>query len=166
MPTSDREVFDRFLIDPDRSREEALLAYASYAAEKYDWIAHIEGRDNQTPDDAEVARWISDLSDARLRAIQEQAVAAFDVAARAYMEPVIEHETKEAVDASILGAVQRATSFRATVWPNLFIGIVASLAFSILVLLVAWVADRDLSPVGLWKHWQNPPAATREGRGG
>lgn len=166
MPTSDREVFERFLSDPDRSREEALLAYASYAAEKYDWLAHAEARDNRTPDDAEVTRWISDLSDARMRAIQEQAVAAFDVAARAYMEPVIERETKEAVDASILAAVQRATSFRATFWPNLFIGIVASIAFSVLVLLIAWVADRDLSLVGLWKHLQSPPAATGQGSGG
>ncbi len=165
MPISDREVFERFLSDPDRSREEALLAYASYAAEKYDWIAHVEARDNRTPDDAEVARWISDLSDARLRGLQEQAVAAFDIAARAYMEPVIEREAKEAVNASILGAVQRATSFRATFWPNLFVGIVASFAFSVLVLIAAWVADRDLSPIGLWKHLQKAPVVMEQGRG-
>ena len=97
MATSDREVFERFLTIPDLPLEVALLAYASYAAQKYDWIDHVEARDGRAPAEDEVSRWIGDLPEARLDSIRTQASANFDLAANTYLAPVLEKARKDAV---------------------------------------------------------------------
>ena len=58
--------------------------------------------------------WIADLPDSRLAGFQDTSLTAFEIAAAAYMEPVMETAKKEAVDRSILAQVKRATSFWAT----------------------------------------------------
>lgn len=149
-------MFERFLKDPDLTREEGLLAFASYSADKYEWIAHREATDNYPPSDADVERWIRDLPDTRLKAIQDQAVAGFDVAARAYMQSVIEETSRKAVDISILAEVKRMTSFGATFWLNVLVGVVSSAAFAIIVLAAAVIADKDPSLIGLGKRIEAP----------
>ena len=156
MAASDQEVFERFLKDPDLTREEGLLAFASYSADKYEWIAHREASDGHPPSDADVERWIRDLPDTRLKAIQDQAVAGFDVAARAYMQSVIEEASKRAVDTSILAEVKRLTSFGATFWLNVLVGVVSSAAFAFIVLAAAIIADKDPSLIGLGKRIEAP----------
>jgi hypothetical protein len=85
MPVdSDRDVFKRFA-EGEASREIALLAFASYAATKYDWEAHHERRHNRPPTADEVEHWIRDQSDTRLDEILKAAAAYFDEAANAYM---------------------------------------------------------------------------------
>lgn len=126
MAASDREVFRHFVDNPDLPREVALIAYASYAAEKYDWITHVELREGEPPSGDRIDSWISDLPDSRLATLRDTALAAFDIAATAYMEPILETAKKEAVDSSILQEVKKATSFRSTFGPNLVIGVVAS----------------------------------------
>jgi hypothetical protein len=67
------------------------------------------------------------------------------------MAEEIEREKKLAVDASILREVRRATKFASTFWPNLTIGVVASLAFTLLVILFGYIFNHDPSPVALFK---------------
>ena len=151
MPSTDRDVFLRFFENPDISREVALIAYASFAAEKYEWIAHVEEREGEAPSLERVNSWIADLPDSRLAGFQDTSLTAFEIAAAAYMEPVMETAKKEAVDRSILAQVKRATSFWATFWPNLFTGVVASFTFAVLIILSAWVFKRDPTPFAFFK---------------
>lgn len=151
MPATDRDVFLRFFENPDVSREVALIAYASFAAEKYEWIAHVEEREGEAPSLNQINSWIADLPDSRLAGFQDTALTAFEIAAAAYMQPIMDTAKKEAVDRSILDQVKRVTSFWATFWPNLFTGVVASFAFTILIIICAWIFKRDPSPFALLK---------------
>ena len=49
MPSSDREVSLRVFESSDFSREVALIAYACFAAEKYEWIAYVEDKKGEAP---------------------------------------------------------------------------------------------------------------------
>jgi hypothetical protein len=169
MPVdSDRDVFRRFMAGGE-SREVALLAFASYAEAKYDWEAHHEARHGKPPTAIEVEHWIRDQSDHRLDEIQKTAVAYFDEAATAYMADQIEAERQAAVDQSILSEVglirarvEKATSFKSTFWPNVVVGVVASFAFALLIILASLVFNKDPSPFAFFKTEPaaSPPASS------
>jgi hypothetical protein len=159
MPKSDQEVFDHFHTDygSNARREIALFAYAKFAQEKYDWVNHeiIQGT---PPTEAAVAGWIAALPNSRLAGIYEDANRFFNNAAEAYMRTRMEEERAKAVERSILGQVEamarrveRATSFKATWLPNLFIGVVASFVFTLVVLGGAAIYRGDPSIFALFK---------------
>jgi hypothetical protein len=179
-------MFEHFQSDYVSTPEVALLAYARYVQDKYDWIAQRLTRAGKAPTEAEVTRWISDLPTSRLAEIQAGASNTFKQAAEAYMAARIAEERTKAVNESILGGVQaiaqrvettaqrveetarrfeRATSLRATWLANVFIGIVASFAFTLIVLLGAAIYRRDPSPFALFKDGL-PLAPTQTQQGG
>ncbi|PHK93469.1 hypothetical protein CR162_18530 [Pseudoroseomonas rhizosphaerae] len=185
MPNNDREVFEHFLSDPDASPEVAHLAYAAYAASKYDWATRFEELKGRPPAPAEVDQWIAELPMSRFVEIRATASETFALAAQTYMRDEIEKAKAEAVRASIFGEVQgisrlveannktalvearairerveKATSFKGTWLPNTFTGIIASLAFSVIVLVIAMIYQRDPSLFALFKGASPPPVST------
>ena len=164
MPKSDQEVFDHFHTDygSNSSLEIALLAYARYAQSKYDWMNHAktQGRDLT---EQEITDWITGLPNPRLAEIHEGASRFFKEAAEDYMKARMEEERAQAVERSILGRleamarrVEVATSFKATFWPNLFIGVVASFVFALIVLGGAAIYRGDPSIFALFKEGAAP----------
>lgn len=169
MPADDREVYEHFNSRPDDPAEVIALAYAGYAKAKYDWVAHVEARHNRSPSSEEVDRWIADLPDSRLEDLRQDAIDFFDLAARAYMAGEMERAVKEARDEAIVrevrgsnqqvqARVEQATGFGSTFWPNLFVGVVASFAFSLLVILASLIFTRDPSPFAILRGLQDQPA--------
>jgi hypothetical protein len=80
----------------------------------------------------------------------------------------MEEERTKAVDRSILSRVdtmaervERATSLRATWLPNLFIGVVASFVFALIVLGGAAIYRGDPSPFALFKEAPAPARPVR-----
>jgi hypothetical protein len=167
MPKTDQEVFEHFRSFGSDPGEEiiCLLAYASYAQAKYEWVNHSKIRHGRDPTEHEVATWIADLPNPRLADILNSAIDTFNNAAERYLKTRTEEERAKAVDSSILGRVdimaqrvERATSFRATFLPNLFTGVVASFAFALLIILASLIFNKDPSPFAFFK---NPaPAAS------
>ncbi len=156
MPTNDREVFAYFRSQPNTPREVDHLAYASYAFDKYEWMQKFEELNGRLPAIEEENNWISQLPDSRLNEITEEAYRFFDFAARNYLADEIERERKEAIDSSILSEVRRSTSFLNTALPNLFIGVIASLVFSCLVIVMGIIYAHDPSPIALYKAIVTP----------
>jgi hypothetical protein len=155
MPETDQEVFEHFRSDYGSSREIALLAYARFAQDKYDWVTHYT-KGGQAPTEAEIARWIHEIPNSRYLELHNSAANTFRDAAEEYMKPRIEEERAKAVDSSILnrvetmaGRVERATSFRATWFPNLCVAVIASFAFAAIIILSHFIFDTDPS---LFKH--------------
>jgi hypothetical protein len=162
MPANDREVFEYFQRDDDTISEVELLAYASYALDKYEWMKKFEELHGTSPTQAEIDDWINHLPDSRLEETFDQALSFFDTAAREFLKDEIDTATKKAVDDSILSEVKRHTSFRSTWLLNVFCGIVASLAFSLLVIVMSLIFSHDPSPIALFKTIEqtagkNPP---------
>jgi len=162
-------VFEHFLKDPDATLEIAHLAYAAYASSKYDWARHFEERKGRPPTPEEIDEWIASQPPSRLDEIMEAAKTTFELAATAYMANRIEAEKERAVRDSILGQVEgmarrveTATSFKATWLPNLFIGVVASFLFALIVLGGAAIYREDPSIFALFKA--SPPALTQPPR--
>jgi hypothetical protein len=158
MPKSDQEVFDHFHSDYDSSPEIALLAYARYAQDKYEWMDHQKTRGKNLTDE-NVTEWITSLPNPTLRGIHDRAIRFFNEAAEDYMKARMEEDRAKAVERSILARVEtmaerveRATSFKATVWPNVLIGVVASLLFTVLVLVGAAIYRGDPSIFALFKE--------------
>lgn len=164
MPETDQEVFEHFRSDYGSSREIALLAYARFAQDKYDWVnQRLKEKDGQAPTEAEVTRWIRDLPNSRLAEIHNSAANTFRDAAEEYMKTRMEEERAKAVDSSILSRVEtmaerveRATSFRATWFPNLCIAVVASFAFVVIVVVGGIIFANDPSPFALLKKLVQP----------
>lgn len=158
MLRSDREVFAHFLEDDTATREVALLAYASYAASKYEWAAHFERRFQRPPTAEEADEWTASLPESRLSEIRDTAVTFFADAATAYMLPQLEEARANAARDAVLlkveavaARVERATSLRATWLPSLLTGVVASVVFTLLVLVGAAIYRGDPSVFALFK---------------
>jgi hypothetical protein len=171
MPANDRDVYAYFSTRPDTSPEVVALAYAGFAKAKYDWIAHIEAMGGVAPSAAEVDRWIVELPTSRLEGFLEDAIDHFDLAARAYMAEDLADVAEAARDnavvrevtasnAALLAQVQKVTSFKSTLWPNLFLGVGASFVFSLVIILAGMIFNRDPSPFA-WFH--SAPAAPPAG---
>lgn len=162
MPATDQEVFTYFRDDPYTTPETALLAYASYAQAKYEWMDHQTQRTGRVPTAAEADEWTASQPENRLVEIRDTALTFFADAAAALMQPQIDAAKVQAIDGSILAEVQRlnaelaakvtaATSFAGTWKQGLFLGVAASFAFSALVVAGGFIFDRDPSPFAWFK---------------
>jgi len=152
MPKTDREVFEYFRSDPETSVEVDNLAYASFAFHKYEWMEQFASLRGRQPTQAEENQWISELPDSRLDEIRDVAYLAFEAAADGYLRERIEQERKTAVEQSILTEIRQFTSFWRNFGPNLLIGIAASVAFSLLLIVMASIFADDPSPIALYKQ--------------
>ena len=170
MPADDREVWRHFNLRSADTREVTELAYAKFTRSQYEWMAHVETRDGSAPSQSDVIRWIADLPDSYLETIRLYAIDSFDLAARSYMAAEIERAVESARDdaivreirasnEAIVAQVTRATAFGSTFLPNLFIGVVASVAFSVLVIGASLIFARDPSPFALYRGLQPSPPA-------
>jgi hypothetical protein len=130
------------------SRETAYLSYAHYAQAKYDWVDRFELRYGREPSPAETDEWIASLPDRRLAEIQNAVLTFFEAAARQLMRGHIEAAKAEAIDGSILREVRRlnqdisakvarATSPRTALPIGIAGGVIASLVFTVLVMVAA-----------------------------
>lgn len=158
MPSNDREVFNYFRSQAKTTREIDYLAYASYAYDRYQWMERFEELNGRPPSFEEENTWISHLPNSRLDEITADLYNFFDFAARKYMTDEIQKERDEAVKDSILNQVERATSFKSTFFPNLFIGVIASFLFSCLVIGMGLIYNHDPSPIALYKAIVPSPA--------
>ena len=110
MPANDRDIWEHFLRNQDTPAEVDFLAYSIYVHEKYDWVKKYERKFGKPPSQAEIDKWIEDITPRRLETMDRNAVALFDNAARRYLADEIEAQQKQAVDQSILREVRSATS--------------------------------------------------------
>ncbi len=98
-------------------------------------------------------------------------MSAFDRAARADLMPEFLKTLQRARDDAIVREIRtsneavtvrfiRAIAFGSTFLPNRFMGVVASVAFSVLVIGASLIFARDPSPFALYRDLQpNPPTA-------
>src|SRR5438132_12436546 len=100
MPNNDIEVFDYLLSDEETTVEIDYLTYAIFDHRKRQWIDHFKSRNNdRQPDQAEIASWISELTNYDFSRMRTEAADFFDVAAREYLEDDINRQKQEAVNA-------------------------------------------------------------------
>ena len=174
MPRNDKEVWEYFRDGSEEDSQIDFLAFGSYSFDKFEWMEKYAEINGQGPDPAEIERWISQLPNSRLEEMSEWASNFFDNAARAYLEEEHREDVQKAVDGAVLTSIRdsneavgksveastselksfvaTALSFRSTFWPNVFIGLVSSLVFSVLIILAAVVFAKDPSPIALAKH--------------
>jgi hypothetical protein len=93
---------------------------------------------------------------------KEQAVRAFILDEVEGIYRLVEANNRAAlVEArAFSGRVEKAASFKGAWLPNTFTGIIASLAFSVIVLVIAMIYQRDPSMFALIKSASPPPVAT------
>ena len=153
MPETDQEVFDHFRnVAGDKGREIAYLAYARYAQAKYDWVNKRQARTGQVATTAEVTEWIASLPNSALDDYHDGAIRTFQAAAEDYLKSRVAEERAQAVQASILDQVQRATSF----WRTVLAGVVSTGFFTLIVIGGVVVYKLDPSVFGLIKSVSAP----------
>ncbi len=157
MPNTDREVFAYFRKDEDTSPEVDALAYASYAFDKYEWMAKFEERTGKVPTPEEVELWISDLPDSRLDEIQRNALAFFRDTVSTYVEEAEAKAFQAGMQDAIVRRVEQATAFWRNLPGNLAVGIASSFVFALLLVLASIVFTKDPSPVALYQKFAAPP---------
>jgi hypothetical protein len=180
VPNSDFEVFEYFSSSNDTTRERDFLAFGSYSFDKFAWMKHFEDISGRPPTDAEVTVWIQQLPPSRLDEIRVWAEQFFDTAARAYMRDEIDQllldsekaatvaavkSSNEAVEARVTDAAEalrtafsatskelkESVSFKNTWLPNVFIGLISSFLFALLIIGASLIFARDPSPIALAK---------------
>ena len=162
MPDDDRGVFEYFRQSAEIP-EVAGLAYASYAFEKYQWIERQIQLTNRTLSQTEIDAWIAGLPESKLDSLVIQATDLFDRAARAYMEPQIERAVQRAAKKAVsrevrqsnqrvLRRVELATNFWRALPGNLFVGLISSVVFVLIVAGGAWIFNSDPSPFAALKQ--------------
>ena len=171
MPDADRRIFDYFAANAETAQEVDYLAYASYAFAKFEWFDKYVARHGVEPDQAEIDRWVSELPDSRLDELHDAASRVFRSAARIYMaERMKEAQAKAVLDSidteikrhnlALERTVRSATSFRENLLPNIGIGILSSVIFSIVIILASLIFTKDPSPISIYKSMTAPAPAT------
>src|SRR5688572_6417340 len=89
MPANDREVFEYLRADQETPIEIDMLAYAIFANERREWCQHFERQQNRPPNQKEIDRWTSEITDWRFGQMRDEAVQFFDNAARQYLSDEI-----------------------------------------------------------------------------
>ena len=74
MPDNDRDVFEYFRRDASAGATVRSLAYASFAAAKFDWMTKFQAKQGSAPRQEDIDRWISELPDSRLDELKETAL--------------------------------------------------------------------------------------------
>lgn len=162
MPADDREVFE-YLRKAAGSPEVAGLAYASYAFEKYEWFDRQVALKGVSPPQADVENWVAGIPESKLDSLVVQATDLFERAAEAYLAPKIAHAAQRAAkkavskevrksNRSVLERVERATSYWRNFLGNVFIGLIASIIFVLVVAGGAWIFNADPSPFAALKQ--------------
>ena len=164
MPDADKRIFDYFARNEETAQEVDYLAFASYAFSKFEWLEKFVDRNGVEPTQAEIEKWVAELPDSRLDEIHNNASRVFRNAARIYMADRIKRAQDEAVSASVFselarhnaaveGFVKRVTSFSANLLPNIGVGILSSVIFSIVIIVASLIFTKDPSPIALYKSF-------------
>ncbi len=132
MPDNDQEVFEQLQADPETPREIDLLTYAIFAQEKQQWLELFEKKNNRKAKQAEIDKWISELTDWRFSQMREEAVQFFDTAARAYLSEEIDVAKKEVREETIIREVRAAGGF----WRQLAMQMITAVLAPLLIGLI------------------------------
>jgi hypothetical protein len=157
MPNNDREVYDYFRRNAATPVEADALAYASYAFDKYEWIAKLEQR-GKAPTPEEIDIWIADLPNSRLDEIQRNALALFRATIASYVKPAEDRAYRNGQQDAIIRQIEVATSFWRNLPGNIAVGLVSSFAFALLLIAASLVFNKDPSPIALYNKVTASPA--------
>lgn len=172
MPNNDKDVWEYFS-NGDDDQQVDFLAFSSFSFDKFEWMEKFAENHGQQPTEAEINKWISELPDSRLDEMREWAQNFFENAARAYLEEehkealqqainsalvVSVRDNNEAVKSAVIASneeaqrrVEGALSFKNTWLPNVFLGVISSFLFAILIVLASIIFTKDPSPIALIK---------------
>lgn len=173
MPDNEKEVWAYFSDEGEENQQVNFLAFSSFSFDKFEWMDKFSKKNGRQPTATEIDSWISELPDSRLDEMREWAQNFFEAAARAFLEDehreAVQNASNSAVVATVrdnnqllraavmssneeLGRrVERALSFTNTFAPNIFIGIISSFLFAIIIVLAALIFAKDPSPIALVK---------------
>lgn len=126
---SDREVFDSLLALKDTSREVSFITYAIFAQERSEWIRHFEAQNGTTPTQADIDRWIANLTDYQFAGMRDRAVNMFDEAARLYLRDEMDLAEERALHSAIVSEVKAASVW----WKQLAIALAMSIVAPLLL---------------------------------
>lgn len=163
MPSTPREVFELFTNDREEGDIIPYLAYAIFAAERYEWMYRELDRHGEFPDVDTESRWIQEKPDQYFARLEARATQWLDTFSRDYLDENIEQEKQEAVEQSVKTSIDelRATLSHRLVnlerfWPaflnNIAGGFVATILFTGFLFVVAVAVFGDLSAVDLAKE--------------
>ena len=158
MPRNDREVFAYLVEDDDRTRQIDYLTFALFAHEKREWIRLYEAHHkDQSPSQAEIDNWISNLTDSQFLSMRSSAESFFVEAANAYFEDRLEAEREAILRSAIVSEVKAAGAWWKQVGIALLTTIVSPLIIG-MVIAAAYFYDKSMfTPTSIADHFK-PPA--------
>lgn len=160
MPSSTKEVFERFKADHDEEDITPYVAYALFAESRYQWMDHIAAQaEGAAPDTEREKTWIEDLTNPDFERYRARATDFLSRFSRVYLAEEIEQARRDgeqaARDRALGGLTERIdglnrrvnarTRFWASFWPNFVAGFAATFVFAVGIAGLTFVVLQDAS---------------------
>lgn len=158
MPRNDRDVFAYLVGNEGSTLQIDYLTFALFAHEKREWIRLYESQhEDQSPSQAEIDNWISNLTDSQFVSMRSSAESFFVEAATAYFEDRLEAEREAILRSTIVSEVRAAGAWWKQVGIALLTTIVSPLIIGVIIAAAYFYDKHMFTPTSIADHFK--PAA-------
>jgi hypothetical protein len=146
----------RFLVDEAKySWTLGLLAFAIIEDQKFDWIAHFRENFGRDPDESEIIYWYEQQPESEFTRAIADAEHALQLVADDALKDILDRERLEVERGVVVTEIRLSRRFLPQFGINVAAGIISSLLFAAILVLIALFVFLDPSPIG-WVR--NPPS--------
>ncbi|WP_421568578.1 hypothetical protein [Stenotrophomonas sp. PD6] len=131
-----------------------LLAFAVLEEQRIDWMRHVEAKSGVATTSDQVRTWYEQLPSSALDRARGNAENVLNAYAQEVTRSIDEGYKRAAMDGVVVAEIRSSSRFWPKFLANVAAGLVGTLMFSVLLVLIVLVALRDPSPVAIIKQVQ------------
>lgn len=131
-----------------------LVAFAVLEEQRIEWMRHIESQSGALPTDQQIRDWYQQQPSSALLRARGTAENALKVYAEEIATTIEEDYKKEILESTVVSEIRSNNRFWPQFGANVASGLVSTLIFSLLLVLLALIVFRDPSPVAMIKQTQ------------
>ena len=158
------DVYRELVEDSNQSWLLGLVAFAVVEEQRIEWMRHHERTAGALPSADQIKHWYSQQPPSvllRAKGTAENALQVYSEEVSALLEAAIRKSTE---DGLIIGEIRATNRFWPQFGANIAAGIVSSVIFAAVLVLVAVVVFNDPSPVAMVKNLKSPTEGVKDGK--
>lgn len=131
-----------------------LVAFAVLEEQRIEWMRHMESKTSSLPTSQQIREWYEQQPKSALLRARGTAENALKVYAEEVAATIEEDYKKEILDDVVVREIRANNKFWPQFGANVAAGLVSTLVFSLLLVLLAFLVFQDPSPVAMVKQAQ------------
>ena len=146
------DVYRQFVEESEEAWLYGLVAFAIVEEQRIEWMKHFEKRNGHRPSVDEIQHWYEQQPQGVLLSAKGDAEHALQAYADEVLEEVLEVERRDVAEGVIVSEIRLARRFLPQFGINVAGGLVSTIVFGAILVLVAFLVWTNPSPVDIGKQ--------------